>query len=213
MQFSVQTDIDRAIKQLASITEAQQLRFAVAAALTDTAKDGQAEVRRNMRRRFTIRRQWVINGIRIRPASKRDLESWVYSIDPFMGRQEHGGEKKPAQDTHLAIPYQARKNPQAIIRQADLPQHLGKKEIEIVNRKGGKRTIKGKGGEAFKFETGGITYLVRRRGAKLEFLYALKTEAKIEPRLGLADDVRMIARTRFTRHLQRRMEIAMRTAK
>lgn len=214
MEISVQTDIDRALRQLTSITEAQQLRFAVAAALTDTALDGQAEVRRNMRRRFIIRRDWIIKGIRIKPATKAKLEAWVYSIDEFMGRQERGEAKRPARDTHLAVPYQARTSPQAIIRNADLPQHLGKKEIEIVNRKGVKRTIKGKGGEAFKFEAGGVTYLVRRRGAKLEFLYALQRQTKpLKPRLGLADDVRMIARTRFGRHLQRRMEMALRTAR
>lgn len=213
MELSVQTDIEQAIRKLQSIAEAQQLRFAVAAALTDTAKQGQAEVKANMPRRFTLRRQWVVSGIRIKPATKADLEAWVYSKDPFMGRQEQGGIKRPKEDQHLAVPYQARRNPRSLIRTADLPRNLGKASIDVVNRRGAAKTIKGKGGQAFKFETGGITYLVRRRGKKLEFLYALKRDAKVEPRLGLAQDVTRIAKTRFMRNLEGRLTMAVRTAR
>lgn len=212
LSYSVHDDLERAMRQLRTFSEEAQFKFAVAQALTDTAKDAQMEVQRNMAMRFILRRDWIVKGIRIKPATKADMEAWVYSKDEFMGRQEEGGTKTPKQDKHLAIPYQARTNPRALIPASNLPGNLGKATIEIVNKRG-RRTIRGKGGQAFKFEVRGITYLVRRRGKRLEFLYVLQSQARVEPRLGLARDATKIAQSRFMRHLERRFEQALRSAR
>ena len=60
------SDMERGLDAMAR----KQLPFAVAAALTATAKDAQAAVRAQMPARFTLRGPWVPKGIRIRPAKK-----------------------------------------------------------------------------------------------------------------------------------------------
>lgn len=78
--------------------------FILAKALTKTAQVAQVAVRGNLLRDFTIRNQAVVRGIRIRPATKNNLEAAIGSVDPFMVLQETGGTKLPKAHSTLAIP-------------------------------------------------------------------------------------------------------------
>jgi hypothetical protein len=87
--------------------ETKQLPFVLAKSLTDTAKDSQAEVKRNVRAAFKLRNTWTESGIRIKPADKRGnqgrIEADVHTdtanrktgAPDYLGRQEEGGEKVP----------------------------------------------------------------------------------------------------------------------
>lgn len=89
----------------------EQIPFATALALTRTAQDAQRFIKDDMPRRFTIRRKFVLKGVKIVPAKKRDIinfglaSSEVFSKDRFMWIHEPGGVKKaPSGKKHLAIP-------------------------------------------------------------------------------------------------------------
>ena len=213
IQVSVKSDIEQALRQLQTIAEAKQFRFAVAKALTATAADVQKEVKKNMPERFTLRRQWVVQGIRMEKATKDNLVATVYSKDPFMGRQEVGGTKTPKFDQHLAIPMRAvRRYKSDMINPADLPSNLGKAEFSV--KRGGKTaTRRGAGGSVFKLVSNGRTFLCRRRNDKVELLYMLVPKAQVKKRLGLGEDAAKIARARFSLNLKDAMEFAMRTAR
>lgn len=213
IKISVASEIQKAMGQLQTIAEAKQFRFSVAKALTTTASDVQKEVRKNMSSRFTLRRQWVVQGIRIEKATKENLTATVYSKDVFMGRQEVGGTKLPKYDQHLAIPMRAvRRYKSQMINPADLPSNLGKAEFSV---KRGKKDVarRGAGGSVFKLVSNGRTFLCRRRNGQVEVLYMLVPRAQVNKRLGLGDDAQKVARLRFTQNLQDALAYAMRTAR
>lgn len=213
IQISVKTDIESAISQLQTIAEAKQMRFAVAKALTATAVEVQQEVRKNMADRFTLRRQWIVQGIRVDKATKENLTATIYSKDAFMGRQEVGGTKTPKYDQHLAIPMRAvRRYKSGMINPADLPSNLGQASFTV--KRGGKEAARrGAGGSVFKLVSKGRTFLCRRRNGQVELLYMLIPKADVKKRLGLAEDAQKIAKARFGINLRDAMEYAMRTAR
>ena len=81
----------------------EQIPFAQSLALNWTLKDAQAEVREQLPRRFTIRRPWLPRGVVVKPSSKRQLWGTITQRDPFMSRQEFGGQKTP-QGKAIAVP-------------------------------------------------------------------------------------------------------------
>lgn len=197
--LSVQSDLLKAMTKLRSITEAQQLRFAAAKALTQTAYEVQKEVRGNMPSRFTLRRQWVVQGIRVTAATKADLTATVYSRDKFMGLQEAGGVKSPLRH-YIAVPTSAvRRTKSDVIKKADRPAALGDK-ASIVEVKGNKF----------------LALKKARKGAaknQLRLLYLLVPRANMKPRLGLSKDGQRIARGRFVENLRRALADAVRSAR
>jgi len=122
--MNIQSNIKQAVAKLQSITDAKQLPFAIARALTVTARDVQDEVRNNLAQRFTLRNNWVRQGIQIQRATKQNLEAMVFSRDAFMGLQEVGGAKSPL-GNYLAVPTSlVRRTPKDMIRKADRPKSL-----------------------------------------------------------------------------------------
>lgn len=88
---------------------ASQVPFAVAVALTKTAKFGQRKARRGLAHDFTLRsKKRMFKGVRITPAKKADFKKGrifadVYDIDQFLVIHATGGIRKP-QGNKLAIP-------------------------------------------------------------------------------------------------------------
>jgi hypothetical protein len=82
-----------------------QIPYAAALSLTRTAKRAQAKVQEMLPMRFTIRQQrWAKLGIRVEPATKKDLEAAVKDINYYMQLQETGGLKLPRHGGKIAIP-------------------------------------------------------------------------------------------------------------
>jgi hypothetical protein len=197
--MNIQSNIKQAVAKLQRITDAKQLPFAIARALTVTARDVQDEVRNNLAQRFTLRNNWVRQGIQIQRATKQNLESIVFSRDAFMGLQELGGAKSPL-GNYLAVPTSlVRRTPKDMIRKSDRPKSLGDKVgiIEFRGRKwlALKRSRKG------------------RNKTELRLMYLLVPRADIEPRLKLRDDGLRVSQAVFERRLQESLELALRTAR
>jgi hypothetical protein len=106
-------------KYVAGVREfaVKQLPFVIAKTLTDTVKDGQIEVQRNVDRAFKLRNSWTKQGIRIKPADKKgnagrieadvhtDTANRTTGAPDYLARQEDGGEKVPYGERHyIAVP-------------------------------------------------------------------------------------------------------------
>lgn len=186
IRIGVKSNIDKLVASLSAFDE-RQLPYTIALALTRTAYDAQKEVRAAMPSEFILRRPHVQRGIRVEAARRNNLVATVYSIDPFMARQEYGGQKIPMDGgKSIAIPLAARPDPRGIIPEELLPANLGKAEYTI-SRNGNLVTKKGTGGAAFRMVSNGRTYLALRTPAGLKMMYLLVPSAHITPRLNLGE--------------------------
>lgn len=198
--LTMQSDIEKALRQLKALTDPKQMNFAIAKALTQTAFEVQKELRSNMPGRFTIRRPWVVQGIRVERATKTNLAAVVYSRDSFMGLQEVGGTKDP-RSRYIAIPTKAvRRTKTQVIAKSDRPGALGDR-AEVIEYNGNKWI-------ALKKARRGAN-----KGGQLRLLYLLVPKAQIKERLGLEDDGLKIAPKRFPLLLEAAIQDALRTAR
>lgn len=216
MQITITHNLAQLLPKLGAIGQ-QQMPFAVARALTFTARESMEAVQASMPGRFTLRRNWVVKGIRYRPASKTKLTSYVYTKDEFMARQETGGIKtgKPGGGNfssanvpqnsgtrsrfagigRVAVPTQnVLRTKQDIIRKSDLPSGQGNKAFVIGNN-------------------GNQQLLVRRfqkgKRAGLKVLYVLKKQTYVKPRFGMRDTVINTVKTRYADIFEKSITDAM----
>lgn len=212
MQIAVNFE---ALKATAWLTDLQkkQVPFATAKALTQTAQDIQKMVQAEMPNRFTLRNDWVRQGIRIIPATKSNLRAVVFSRDAFMSLQEEGGDKRPKKDRNLAIPLAARRTKKGLINKADLPENLGRAEFTVG--RGGKQVARrGREGVAFKFKAqDGREYLALRRGNKLELMYLLTPQARVKKALGLRETGRRMYAKAFNNRFGAALKSALDSAR
>lgn len=198
----------------------RQINYATAAALTQTAKDVQTVVKAKMPQAFTLRRQWIVGGIRIVPADKNAarIVAKVFSIDgpKYMGRQETGGIKTGMGGgsfigtgrNRLAVPGPgARSSKTALVRRADLPSALGKwvPGTSKRSRKAGVGNVvkgafivgagPGKKPRTTRYGHQMLAVKTARRGFKI--MYYLEPSAHMRPRLQLVSTGKAIMFARF----------------
>ena len=197
--ITVESDLRRAIEQLRSLAALKQVQFATAKALTLTAVEVQRQVRAEMPARFTIRRQWIVNGIRVEKATKANLVATVFSRDAFMGLHEFGGPKDPRK-RFIAIPTRAVKRTKTdVIARRDRPGALGDR-AEVIEYNGNKWLALKKGRRG-------------RSGNELRLLYLLVPRAQIDERLGLREIGTRVVRARFMPLFLQALEDAVKTAR
>jgi hypothetical protein len=236
MPVSVNVSVD-AKKTLAQLNRIQksQWPFALALALTNTAKDGQVAVQLQSRLSFNLRSEFITRGIRIKPAQKSDIVRFGLAISDvhtaeristFMPVHEPGGTRLPVargrgQDKGRSIAYPGKDLPSSYrtgrgaIKERWKPANLLKGYRTGARGKSqGKQIRVGKKsqGRAFIIRTGkGTPLIVRRRGGgrELERLYVLFPEAKIKPRWKFEDSVIRAVRRDFPGRLEQAMKIAL----
>ena len=201
----LQVDINtKEIERLAGGQALKQLRFAAAVSLTQTAREARDSIRASMPSRFTIRRQWVVQGIRYTPASKDTLTATVYSKDPFMGRQETGGTKtgSPSGGNFTGASLQQNKGKRvrpAMGRVAVPTDNVLRSKSEIIRKS---ELPSGLGERGFVIGNPGETQFLAKRFAKgkragLQILYVLKRSTQIKPRLELREITEKVFTRRF----------------
>jgi hypothetical protein len=166
MKVRVHTDVDRYTAWLGD-AEKRQVPFALARALTMTARDAQVDYRGELPKRFTLRNSWTSRGIRITPATKANPEAVVGSLEPYMARQEDGGTKTPKTAHRVAVP---KVKPSRIIPKSKRP-----------------RALLGKPG-VFEVTTGRYAGAIMQRDGRartpVTILYWLRRGVNVRPRAG-----------------------------
>ena len=162
------------------LAKSKQIPFVTAKSLTEIAKKSQDEVKKHIREEFHIRKKkgGFESSIRIKPATKKNLESQVYSMAAFASLQQTGGKKK-ARDGRLAIPIY--------------------NNIKDVNRKTAKNSpSEYLAGDAFKMRTkSGKEVIAQRKRGGLKILYFLRKEADIDKRFDMVEVTEKTVRDEF----------------
>jgi hypothetical protein len=81
----------------------KDVRFVAAKSLTQTAQEVQSATRQHIREAFVLRRPNFERSIKIRPATKQNLEAEVYMMAGFAALQQTGG-KQTGKSGRLAVP-------------------------------------------------------------------------------------------------------------
>jgi hypothetical protein len=193
-----------------------QAPFAIAKALTLTAKSRQGKVQAGLGSRFILRRAGFIKaGVRIEPATKTKLQAVVKDINPFMERQETGGAKLPTHGSMVAVPLSgARPTPRSLIQPQNMPAAVMQRGGFI--RSNGRASVM----YAVAFRAG------RRRrdkftgqlGAakwsrKIVPMYALVPSAEVKPRYDFVKTVTDRVGDEFAQIFEQTFTEARRTAK
>lgn len=193
--MEITVDVKTNLKPLSTVFK--QFPFATALALTRTAQDVQVEERRDLPRKFTLRNNWVSQGIRIKAATKSDLQAVVYQRDDFMALQETGGTKSP-HGRSIAIPKAVRTNKRGIVPTGRYPRPLLDKPGVFLATIG---TIRG------------IWERTSRKRVPLRLLYTLKNSVPIRPRFNFIPTARRVVLQRFARQFQLAFDRAIKTAR
>jgi len=148
----------------------RQIPFAMALALTRTARDARERLVAELDSTFTIRSKWVPKGMRFEKATKTNLRAEVGSTRAFMALQARGGTKSSG-SRRVPVPMRAlRKSPKTKITRGKWPEKLLAKPKHFVKP----------------LSAGGAYGLFRVRGGKrnprLELLHVLAKSAKIPAR-------------------------------
>ena len=170
---------DKATKNLRQIAT-KQIPFAAAKTLTQIAQQSQAEVRKNIREKFFIRKKsgGFESSIRIKPATKTKLTAEVYTFASFAALQQTGGLKQ-AKDGRLAIPsYQA-------INQVKKRTDSNSPSSYLA-------------GDAFKIKTkSGAEAIAQRKGKDLKILFFLRKSAQVDKKLDMIEITTKTVKDRF----------------
>ncbi|MDH4231085.1 MAG: hypothetical protein OEW04_03535 [Nitrospirota bacterium] len=198
-----------------------QLPYATARALTQTAKDIQQEIIKELPHKFTLRTSWYKSGpyaFKITPALKTKLQATVYTKAPFMGLQETGGTKiAHGGKKYIAIPTDnVRRNKSRPIPQNLRPSALlkGVTYRGTSKKKGTYKHAAFTGVKAFIGEIHGQLGIWQRIGPRaVKLMYLLREEADIQPRLEFERTARRIAEQKFSQNWGRAMNEAVKSAK
>jgi hypothetical protein len=208
LQIGVKSTLDQVLAAV-GVFDDKQLPFAVSKALNDTANQARDAVRAKMPSNFTIRRDWVVKGIQVVPATKQSLSAIVWSRDDYMALQETGGDKTPF-GKYLAIPLPAVKpTAGSIVRKEDYPRNIP-----------ATLTAPGKGGQLTAVVTmrNGKKFIARAsanptKGKRLELLYYLMPTAHLKPRLNLETITDQVVADKFADNFEKAIALAMSTAR
>lgn len=180
----------------------KQVPFALAYALTITAKEAQAAVVKSLEGTFTLRGQWYKQsnkfGIKITPAKKTNLKASVHTQADWLELHETGGTKTP-RGKELAIPTEnVRRTKRQIIQKSQRPKALIGKRDFILNTKKGRVLFQRKG---------------KGKRSKIVALYNLEPKAVIKKQSTFFEPVEKIVEKNLQENFNKALEKAYATAK
>lgn len=178
----------------------RQMPFALATALTATARDVEKNVNKRIERGFDRPTAFTKRAVFVKPATKSRFEASVGIKDrqaAYLGIQETGGTRTP-QGRALVLPSAARVN-----RYGNIPRGAVARALSRADTFSG--TVRG---------VSGIWQRVRSRGGpKLKLLYAYEPSASYTPRFNFAGTAAKTAEARFETQFWRAFARAVETAR
>ncbi len=181
----------------------RNLNFGHALGLTQTAKEGQSAVKSSLKNTFIIRNKWPDIGpfsIKIKPATRSDLQSEVFTNAYWLEHHETGRDRRGRGGGRLAVPTEnVRRNKRQIIFRSQRPQAL---------RSGGKSFV-------LRTKRGPVIFQRVGRGKrkKLSALYGLEDSVKIRKRSTFYDPINKVVRRRLTANIVAGVRRALATIK
>ncbi len=102
----INISLDGDYKTLLNNINESNIKFIAAKTLTKTAQQAQENIKSHIRETFVIRKKsgGFESSIKIKPATKQNLEAEVYTMASFAGLQQAGGISQ-AKSGRLAIPF------------------------------------------------------------------------------------------------------------
>jgi hypothetical protein len=181
---------------------AGQVTFALAATLTQLAKESQAASIKEIEHDFTVRNNWDqpsnAMGVKVLPATKDDLSSSVATRADWLIPHEEGTDKTPLRvGGMLAIPTESvRRTKRDIIRKNQRPRALSKAFV-------------------LKTRNGPVIAMWQGRGKtrKLVVLYRLKPRARIRKQSTLVAPTVKVFERRFSPVFEEQLRKALATAR
>jgi hypothetical protein len=202
-------NIEQVARQLGQLSD-KNIRFATARALTMTARDAQTEIRKQLPQRFTIRRSWVSQGVRINKATPQSLTATVFHMDEYLIRQEAGGVKTGKAgggnftSDAIANSVKGRRVKDSAVNRVAIPtQNVLRTKSDIIKKSD---LPSGHGNKAFVIGKGSKQVLVRRfskgKRAGLKVLYVLKPRAYVPARFEFRETGAKVALEKFPQNFQ-----------
>ncbi|WP_315751331.1 hypothetical protein [Bradyrhizobium sp. SZCCHNS3055] len=208
MQITLTIDDKEWQKRISNLRE-RSVNTATAKALTFAAKDAQAALKAEVPGLFVLRRNWILSGIRIRPANGNKLTALVGSIDKYMERHVVGARAEKQPDNKLSVRSKRDPSTGRLATGGILIKPYGSiasAPIHTVVRRQLKR-MDGQKKKTFQIRAkGGKVLVVRRKGKAskpLQTLAVLQNEAKIAKTWDFRGTVSGVVQARFPRHFFR----------
>lgn len=221
----VKVDIAGALSGLNSIRE-DQIPFATAKALTNTAQAAMNAVRTKLPAQFRIRNAWTAQGVRFTLATKANPVAFVNFDRYYMYLQEQGG-VKVGKKSMIAVPLDpalrqripSNMRPRVLLAQSDLQgMTAGLKSQSRI------RALTKTYNTGFIIKSHNRLYIAIRTArevrllkgqhdASVRILYELIPEAKIPKRLHMYETVQQTVRDQFKNLFAEAMQYAIQTAR
>lgn len=191
----------------------RQIPYAMAKAVNDVTLEARDYLKDRNRQAFIIRRPWVLNGWRVKLASKRmtpiKATLWLDPTRDFLAKFEAGGSKVSRSGSSLAVPLDARRGAKGLV-----PKALSIRALQLRKHvtKGGKIQLKGVNG-AFTVRTASHTLVLQRKARRIETLYVFKRSVPIPPSLHFYETVGRYVANEWPHVMGEALAHAIRTAR
>lgn len=227
MAIKVKVDFRDTVKAL-NVLEKKQVPFATAKALTRLAQLAQTAVKKNLPKRFDLRRKsFITSRIKIISAKKKDVNtlkafSAVKTHDQisFMVAHEKGKTRRK-QGGSFSVPSRITKSEgyrkkTGGRKKTKLPSHLLKDYPASQRGKRGSRA-QTKGRKPFILDDGGKAFIVRRlttkKNSPLKLIYTFAKKIRIKPTWGFEKTVNGVVKANAKRIFEKELSNALATAR
>jgi hypothetical protein len=213
---NISVDVGPLVQWLTDL-QTQQVPFATAKAISDLGVEVQEAIRDGERERFTIRRDWVLKGVKIPkfPTKRDDPISITVMMSPdrdFMNKFEQGGTKLPRVRGNIAMPTTALKSRKGIVPDAMRPRNL---QLRDSTTRGGKIQTKGLQ-RTFLLANGRAPGIYQRTGSQkgaIRMLYKFYSSVPIPASLRFNATASKVVNARFRELFRVRLAQALATAR
>lgn len=182
----------------------KQFTFALASALTATAKAAQAAAIADVRTTFTVRTNWLepsnAMGVKILPAKKDDLSAAVVTRAGWLNKHEDGEDKTPTKGKDIALPTPAAwPNRRILLPVENKPKRIRKRQKFVRQLKDGRKALFARVGES--------------AHARLKLLYIFTKKAQIKQQSTIVEPTLATFEKRFDELFYQKLAQALATAR